>query len=210
MQTDVLISFIIPAYNAADTIEKAVQSLTDVPRTEVLIVENGSTDETKQVLERLKKKYSNIKIFTSDKGVSNARNLGIQNATGEWLAFVDADDYLTDNCVVSELIKKMENVDIVVGNYQRLWKNRLLDASKNSGFAGLNMNSVGFAFGGFFSIGTLSYAWAKLYRKSFLDSNKIEFGDYRYAEDKIYNYFCYIAGARYAFIDKKFRVYCWR
>ena len=49
MQTDVLISFIIPAYNAADTIEKAVQSLTDVPRTEVLIVENGSTDETKQV-----------------------------------------------------------------------------------------------------------------------------------------------------------------
>ena len=94
MQTDVLISFIIPAYNAADTIEKAVQSLTDVPRTEVLIVENGSTDETKQVLQRLKKKYSNIKIFTSDKGVSNARNLGIQNATGEWLAFVDADDYL--------------------------------------------------------------------------------------------------------------------
>ena len=62
MQTDVLISFIIPAYNAADTIEKAVQSLTDVPRTEVLIVENGSTDETKQVLQRLKKKYSNIKI----------------------------------------------------------------------------------------------------------------------------------------------------
>ena len=63
MQTDVLISFIIPAYNAADTIEKAVQSLTDVPRTEVLIVENGSTDETKQVLQRLKKKYSNIKIY---------------------------------------------------------------------------------------------------------------------------------------------------
>ena len=72
MQTDVLISFIIPAYNAADTIEKAVQSLTDVPRTEVLIVENGSTDETKQVLQRLKKKYSNIKIFTSDKGVDRS------------------------------------------------------------------------------------------------------------------------------------------
>lgn len=53
----------------------------------------------------------------------------------------------------------------------------------------------------------MSYAWAKLYRKSFLDSNKIEFGDYRYAEDKIYNYFCYIAGARYAFIDKKIYVY---
>lgn len=70
MQTDVLISFIIPAYNAADTIEKAVQSLTDVPRTEVLIVENGSTDETKQVLERLKKKYSNIKnIHIRQRGV---------------------------------------------------------------------------------------------------------------------------------------------
>lgn len=101
MKTDVLISFIIPAYNAADTIEKAVQSLTDVPRTEVLIVENGSTDKTEQILQQLKKKYSNIKIFTSDKGVSNARNLGIQNATGEWLAFVDADDYLARSGVTT-------------------------------------------------------------------------------------------------------------
>ena len=75
----------------------------------------------------------------------------MSKAAGDYVMFVDADDYLTDNCVVSELIKKMENVDIVVGNYQRLWKNRLLDASKNSGFAGLNMNSVDFAFGGFFS-----------------------------------------------------------
>ena len=74
MITDILLSFVIPAYNAADTIEKAVQSLTDMPRTEILIVENGSTDKTKQVLQQLKKKYSNIKIYTSDKGVSNARN----------------------------------------------------------------------------------------------------------------------------------------
>ena len=58
MKTDVLISFIIPAYNAADTIEKAVQSLANVPRTEVLIVENGSTDKTEQILQRLKKKYT--------------------------------------------------------------------------------------------------------------------------------------------------------
>lgn len=82
MQTDVLISFIIPAYNAADTIEKAVQSLTDVPRTEVLIVENGSTDETKQVLQRLKKKYSNIKIFTSDKGGVQCKKSGNSECNG--------------------------------------------------------------------------------------------------------------------------------
>ena len=68
MITDILLSFVIPAYNAADTIEKAVQSLTDMPRTEILIVENGSTDKTKQVLQQLKKQYSNIKTYTSDKG----------------------------------------------------------------------------------------------------------------------------------------------
>lgn len=55
MITDILLSFVIPAYNAADTIEKAVQSLTDIPRTEILIVENGSTDKTKQVLQQLKR-----------------------------------------------------------------------------------------------------------------------------------------------------------
>ena len=54
----------------------------------------------------------------------------MSKSDGDYVMFVDADDYLTDNCVVSELTKKMENVDIVVGNYQRLWKDRLLDASK--------------------------------------------------------------------------------
>lgn len=204
------VSIIVPVYNAAEYVGKCLESvaLQDYKNIEIIVVEDGSDDESPDVCKEYARRYDNIKVYHDKCGTAGAaRNYGMSKADGDYVMFVDADDYLTDNCVVSELTKKMENVDIVVGNYQRLWKNRLLDASKNSGFAGLNMNSVDFAFGGFFSTGTLSYAWAKLYRKSFLDSNKIEFGDYRYAEDKIYNYFCYIAGARYAFIDKKIYVY---
>ena len=175
------VSIIVPVYNAAEYVGKCLESvaLQDYKNIEIIVVEDGSDDESPDVCNEYAHRYDNIKVYHDKCGTAGAaRNYGMSKAAGDYVMFVDADDYLTDNCVVSELIKKMENVDIVVGNYQRLWKNRLLDASKNSGFAGLNMNSVDFAFGGFFSIGTLSYAWAKLYRKSFLDSNKIEFGDY--------------------------------
>ena len=182
MQTDVLISFIIPAYNAADTIEKAVQSLTDVPRTEVLIVENGSTDETKQVLQRLKKKYSNIKIFTSDKGVSNARNLGIQNATGEWLAFVDADDYLARTGVAT-----MMN-DARHGEY---------DFFAYGHVAGQKQNSIAdrksVFDGGKLDEGRVQMiqnptrymqVWAKLFRRDIIEKNRIRFdAELPFAED---------------------------
>jgi glycosyltransferase involved in cell wall biosynthesis len=95
MEKDILISFIIPAYNAEKTIAYAVRSLLDIPQSEIIIVENGSTDNTEQILRELEE-YDNVAVYISDKGVSNARNTGMQHASGKWIAFVDADDYITD------------------------------------------------------------------------------------------------------------------
>lgn len=93
----VSISFIIPANNASSTLVKCVESIllsTEKVSVEVLIIENGSTDGTLPMARELASKYSNVKVFKSDKGVSCARNCGINLASGEWLFFVDADDYL--------------------------------------------------------------------------------------------------------------------
>ena len=98
MESKTLISYIIPAYNAEETLTKAVDSIVKGSCTEnweILIVENGSVDKTNQVAEKLEEKFgARVKIFHSKKGVSNARNLGINEAKGKWLAFVDADDYM--------------------------------------------------------------------------------------------------------------------
>lgn len=98
MSEKILISYIIPAYNAADTLGRAVESIAhkcDMRSCEVLIVENGSTDCTNSVALNLIQKYGkNIKLIHSEKGVSRARNEGLKNSRGEWIAFVDADDYI--------------------------------------------------------------------------------------------------------------------
>lgn len=86
-------SFIIPAYNAGKIISAAIESITEkVPDAEIIVVENGSTDDTADVVERICEKNVNVQLLHSEKGVSAARNMGIEQATGKWIIFVDADD----------------------------------------------------------------------------------------------------------------------
>ncbi|SMC40311.1 Glycosyl transferase family 2 [Oscillospiraceae bacterium] len=85
-------SIIIPAYNAARFIDRAIESVKtqDCTSWEIIIVENGSTDNTYEIACSLSNEK--IRVFQSEKGVSNARNLGIENALGDWILFLDADD----------------------------------------------------------------------------------------------------------------------
>lgn len=93
-----MISVIVPVYNGSAYIERCINSITgstfrDI---EIIAVENGSTDNTWEVLEALAAGDSRIKpISTEIRGLSNARNIGIDHASGDWIAFVDADDYIS-------------------------------------------------------------------------------------------------------------------
>ncbi len=90
------ISVVIPAFNREATIERALQSVysqTILPH-EVIVVDDCSTDNTVCVVRRLQKQKNNLKLFILEKncGSQKARNFGIRNATGEWIAFLDSDD----------------------------------------------------------------------------------------------------------------------
>ncbi|AUS04136.1 glycosyltransferase family 2 protein [Pseudotamlana carrageenivorans] len=96
------ISVVIPVYNCEQFIEKAVNSaLKEEEVVEVLIVNDGSTDSTNEILERLKLDNNRVKVFyhknKSNQGRSASRNLGLQNAKGNYIAFLDADDYFLPN-----------------------------------------------------------------------------------------------------------------
>lgn len=119
------ISFIIPAYNCSDSISKAVKSIeTNIKNNnyEILIVENGSTDNTNSIIEQLAQENECIRILHSKKGVSRARNFGIINAQGKWLFFLDADDYLINKIDISE------NSDLVIWNYKVAQKKKELSS----------------------------------------------------------------------------------
>ena len=112
---DKALTVIIPAYNVENLLEKCVESVAmqDYPKDllEIIVVDDGSTDGTLLVAEKLAKKYSNVKVIHKENGgSSSARNVGIEAATGEYLGFVDSDDFV-DKHMYSTLIEAAERND---------------------------------------------------------------------------------------------------
>jgi len=97
MKMQPLISVIVPVYNGQDYLGKCIESIEaqTYENLEVIIINDGSTDATGQVLTGLKAKYDNIHVITmEDEGVSAARNAGLDAAKGAFVTFVDADEAL--------------------------------------------------------------------------------------------------------------------
>jgi len=93
----VKVSIIIPTYNTAQYVTQAVESVLQSSYTdyEILIVDDESTDDTRDVLKPYLEKYNFIKyIFQKNKGLAGARNTGIENSSGEYLVFLDSDDLI--------------------------------------------------------------------------------------------------------------------
>ena len=96
------VSVIIPVYNCESFIEKAIESVLLQPEVfEIIVVNDGSTDDSLSLIEALQKEDDRIKIYhhknAENKGRSATRNLGIQKATGNFIAFLDADDFYLEN-----------------------------------------------------------------------------------------------------------------
>lgn len=99
-----LVSIIIPAYNAQNTIEKTIQSALNQTynNIEIIVVNDGSTDTTEEVVASMKD--TKIKLYSqSNKGPSAARNFGAKKAKGEYLSFLDADDTWLENKIETEI-----------------------------------------------------------------------------------------------------------
>jgi glycosyltransferase involved in cell wall biosynthesis len=116
------ISIIIPVYNAALFIARAVESAAVQPETkEIILIEDGSTDKSLVECIALARRYDLVKLYTHsgnvNKGISASRNLGIRKATGNYIAFLDADDYYLPNRFIAEnkIFKENPYADGVYG-----------------------------------------------------------------------------------------------
>lgn len=113
-------SVIIPAHNSAATLARAVDSVLaqSYPAQEIIVVDDGSADETPEVAARYGERLRYIR--QDNAGVSSARNQGAQAAHGDWLAFLDADDwYYPDRLRLhAEWIQKDASLDFLTGDYE--------------------------------------------------------------------------------------------
>ena len=123
------ISIIVPVYNAASYITQCLESLVrQKRRLQIIVVDDGSTDDSLAIVRQLATKYpsSGIEVYEqAHAGQAVARNLGLEHAKGEYIAFVDADDYLSDNWI-EEHLAAIEDVDYVQSGYQRVDGNKKL------------------------------------------------------------------------------------
>ena len=113
-----LISVIIPAFNAEKTIEKCIKSIQKQTynNLEIIVVNDGSSDATEAIVVNLKNNDNKIKLFSiPNRGVSHARNIGIEKSKGEYITFVDSDDYI-DAEMYSDLIKLIQNYNAQIAH----------------------------------------------------------------------------------------------
>lgn len=177
------LSFIVPIYNLEEYIEECIISLInqDLPHSEyeILCINDGSTDSSLDILERLAKEHTNIIIINQEnQGVSAARNNGIKNAKGEYIWFVDGDDLIARNCL-KFLITFMDEkkLPLIRFKYKTIYTNNIKYDSKK-----LNKTE-------FFMVDSINLyspsVWTQIFRKSIL--NCIFNADLRIGEDGLFS-----------------------
>jgi len=123
------VSVIIPTYNRAHVLTRAVNSVisqTYAPN-QVIIVDDGSSDNTREVINQYKQEILNefkgeiLYLYQENQGVSSARNLGIKQSKGDWIAFLDSDDYWLPNKLERQLEESMKNHQVNVIHTDEVW-----------------------------------------------------------------------------------------
>lgn len=191
-----LISVVIPAYNCANTLKKTVESIisSDLKDYEIVIVNDGSTDNTASVCKGLCSQHSFIKyIEQENSGVSAARNKGISLASGEYIMFFDADDTAGEKgfseCV--DIIQN-ENPDILVFgmsfDYYKKGKPYRREALIPVQSGLLNKSQIKENLESLYNTNSLSSACNKIFKRSLISGNSILFNtNYFLMEDFLFS-----------------------
>lgn len=117
-----LITVIIPVYNVKPYLSKCLESVgkQSYKNLEIILVDDGSDDGSFSICKEFSKRDSRIKLYhTKNLGLSHARNVGLDHANGEYIVFVDSDDYIHEN-MISTMMDKAEDADLVICNYKKV------------------------------------------------------------------------------------------
>lgn len=143
-----MISFIIPTYNAEKTIQNTINSILKQSETsleyEIIVVDDGSTDNTKKLIQELESNEK-IKYYSKENsGVADTRNFGVQKSNGEYIIFVDSDDYVSQNLLkdIEPYIK--QNIDLIKWNPLFVDENKEILSTPKSAYFDIVTGEEGF------------------------------------------------------------------
>lgn len=181
-----MVSIIIPAYNCAATILNTMKSIEkqNYQNYEIIIVDDGSTDATKDVVLKYKEKCKHKIVFVTQPngGPGSARNKGLEFAAGKYIVFIDSDDFIADN-YLSILVESIENgVDYCFGQYYKITDNKL-DSKKIIGSEFYGIHSAERIFSSFICNKTHISLWNSLFIKKIIDDGNLRFKNSYSGED---------------------------
>ncbi|MBS6600274.1 MAG: glycosyltransferase family 2 protein [Clostridium sp.] len=207
-----MVSIIIPVYNVEEYIEECLKSILaqTYKDIELLIVDDGSTDNSLGLIREYENKFKKIRIFTQqNKGVSEARNLALNYVSGEFVLYIDPDDFLEPN-MIEKMVNKAEkyNSDITICGYYLYYSK---DNANNKIFTyGINENKTLSSLEVIDMM--LNYKlqgqlWNKLFKKDLLINNNFKFEPGRYIQDIFPVFKMVLKSSNITFIDEPLYYY---
>lgn len=193
------VSVIVPVYNVEKFIDKCLNSLVkqSLKEIEIIVVNDGTKDNSQKIIDKYVKKYPDkIKSYIKENGgQGSARNYGLEKANGEYIGYVDSDDFVEKDMYKKLYNKAKENnYDIVVcGNYNvsEDYQNKNIDTFINN----YNTDLENIFFG-------KMAVWNKIYKRDILIKNKLEFKEKVWYEDLAFTLKAIMNSNSFAFIDE--------
>ncbi|CAK1609022.1 MULTISPECIES: glycosyltransferase family 2 protein [Streptococcus] len=182
------ISVIVPVYNVEAYLERCVESILQqtYANFELILINDGSTDSSGLICDHLASQYENIKVYhIENAGVSNARNMGIQLATGAWITFIDSDDFVTQDYLATlASAVEGENIGFVIAPLHHIKNGIVTDLPPHSGKTELwsteeTMKEL------LMTTRTSFFPVAKLFKRDLLADEKFN-TNYHLAEDALF------------------------
>lgn len=193
------LSIVIPVYNAEKYLQECLDSCLNQDLSpdqyEIVCVNDGSTDNSSQILSNYENKYSNIVVVNqSNKGVSTARNIGIETAKGEYIWFIDADDFISDE-LLKDLYEKYycKNYDMVLLGAYLFTESLSADETEQYKNGTLRPNQAV----------QNECITMRLIKKDYIKSHNLRFHKkIAYGEDSLFNYMLFVYKPRVTIFDK--------
>lgn len=206
-ESDMLLSVVVPIYNVENFLSDAVNSIVraQIPKMEILLINDGSTDKSGEIAKNLQKKYPDLirYIEQTNHGLGNVRNVGLKEARGKYITSVDSDDLIDTKTFKEALLYLKQNVDMIIYDWQSVdvvTGNKYTTSAKDG--IGDRKNN----FEDFLYASIAPSACNKIIKKSLYDELGLEFSETKY-EDLSLNPLLIMKAKSIAYIPKPYYVY---
>lgn len=206
------VSVVIPVFQTKKFLSKCINSVLNqtYKNMEIILINDGSTDGSKEICNEFSENYHNVKVIHQrNQGVSRARNIGLEHTTGDFIMFLDSDDYIHPTMVETMMSPMDEyNIDITFCNFTREFDSHLAEVKSNLREGCYTLEEFVGVFFELLSNDIINNIGTKIYRKKVLTKGKIKFREnYSIREDIMFCLEAIINSKKLYFLNNNFYIY---